>query len=96
MAFENHDKSLGIDILQTLICSLPHLVVESSGYILIAMSEVFLSQAITRYSFQSSLFLEVGTAVMNILTGGFLMLLIAATLDEFWAPNVIQFMFCVW
>ena len=93
MASESHDDSLGVYTIQTLICLLPHVIAEAIGYILIAMSGVFLSRAMTRYSFQSSAFLQVGSAVLNILIAGFMMLLIAAILEALWAPHAIQFIF---
>ena len=93
MASESLEESLITYSLQTMVCIFPHLVTEAVGYILIAMAGVFLSRAVTRYSFQSNAFLQVGGAVLNILIAGFLMLLLGAALEAFWAPRAIQFMF---
>jgi len=93
MASESQEESLIVYAIQTLIYILPHLITEAVGYILIAMSGVFSLRAITRHSFQSRALLQVGGAVLNILITGFLMLLIAATIEAFWAPHAIQFMF---
>jgi len=93
MATEDQSSNLFIYSLKTLFCILPHLIVEAIAYILIAMSGVFLSRALTRYSWNSEAFLQVGGAVLNILLMATVLLAVAGALEAFWAPRAIQFTF---
>ena len=90
MATEDQSSNLFAYTLKTLFCILPHLVVEAIAYILIAMSGVFLSRAITRYSWSSEAFSQVGAAVLNILMLATVLLAIAGALESFWAPWAIE------
>jgi uncharacterized membrane protein SpoIIM required for sporulation len=76
--------------VKMLFCILPHLVTEAVAYVLIAMSGVFISRALTRYRWTSDPFNQVGRAVLNILAFATVLLIVASLIEAHWAPLAIQ------
>ena len=80
-------------LAKTFVCILPHLVLEAVAYILVAMSGVFLSKALTKYSLGSAEFLQVGSAVLRIFWMSMAVLVAAALVEAYLAPELIELLF---
>ena len=93
LASEDPEISLLPYMGKTFFCILPHLVVEAITYVLIAMSGVFLSRAVTKYKILSDEFSQVGEAVLNILVMGAVLLIAASFLEGIWAPWAVELVF---
>ena len=78
---------------RTMVSILPHLVLEAIAYILVAMSGVFLSKAITKYAISSDEFLQVGTAVLKIAGAAVAILVLAAAVEARLAPVLVDTLF---
>jgi len=80
-------------ILQTLTCILPHLVLEASAYVLVAMAGVFTSLGIARHKIGSDEFLQVTSAILNIFVFALCLLAVAAAAEAYGAPLLVQAVF---
>jgi hypothetical protein len=90
------DQSAGgpaVYLLKSLVCILPHLILEALSYILIAMSGVFLSKAIQKYALASPQFAQVGGAVIRISLLALGILVLASILETQVAPVFVSVLF---
>lgn len=68
---------------------LPHLLLEALAYLLAALSGIFFSKAVSKYSFSDPVFLSVCRASGLLLLLGFGVLVISAVLESTLAPGLI-------
>ena len=78
---------------RTLVCILPHLLLEAAAYVLVAMSGVFLSKAVAKYNLDSPEFMQVGAAVLRIAGFAFGILLVAVAVEAWLAPALVEMLF---
>ncbi len=81
------------ELSRTLVCILPHLILEAVAYVLVAMTGVFTSKAIAKYSLDSPEFLQVANAVLRIFAAALLVLVIAAAVEAWLAPALVELLF---
>ena len=81
------------ELARTLACILPHLILEAVAYVLVAMTGVFTSKAIAKYSLDSQEFLQVANAVLRIFGTAFAVLALAAAVEAWVAPALVELLF---
>jgi len=93
MAARNEDVFLPIYLGRTFVCIIPHLFAEALAYILVAMSGVFLSKGLAKYSLSSKEFTQVGGAVLRIALMAVVILVVAGALEAYLAPVLVTALF---
>jgi len=93
MAARDEDVFLPIYLGRTFVCIIPHLFAEALAYILVAMSGVFLSKGLAKYSLSSKEFTQVGGAVLRIAGMSMIILVVAGALEAYLAPVLVTALF---
>jgi hypothetical protein len=79
--------------LKSFACIFPHLLLEASGYVLVAMAGVFLSKGLQKYEIGSPRFNQVGMAVLRIVILAVAFLGVASVVEAWVAPALIHLLF---
>lgn len=89
------DDTMGVSgyFFRTLVCILPHLILEVLGYVLIAMAGVFASRALLKYRLDSQPFHQVSVAVLRIAAMAVLFIFLAALAESQFAPAMVSLLF---
>jgi len=69
---------------------LPHLMTEASAYCLAALSAIFISHGVAKYSITDQRLRQVLWATLQLLLLGILLLIIGAGLEVFWASKTLS------
>ena len=83
----------GLYLVRTLACILPHLALEAAAYVVIAMAGVFTSRGVARHALDSPELVQVGAAVLQIISAGALLLALAAAVEAWGAPALVTTLF---
>ncbi len=84
---EAHGILAGLLILTAL---LPHLILESTAFVLAGLTGVFVSKAISKYKVSSDEFYQVSRAALVVLVFALLLLALAATTEIYLAQRVFE------
>lgn len=93
MAHQEGAGSVMGHVVRTMICVLPHLVLEVVAYVLVAMAGVFLHKALRRYQLTSARFARVGRAVLVLVAIAAVALGAAAVAESRLAPWLVDRLF---
>ncbi len=80
-------------LLRLAACVLPHMLVEATAYVLVAMAGVFVSQGLARYGLGSDRQIGVVGAALRLGLGGVVGLIAAAWLEARFAPFLVRLFF---
>ncbi len=82
-----------IYIGETMLCILPHLVLEATAYVLVAMAGVFTSRGVARHKIGSDAFMQVAQAILQIFLFALGLLAVASVVEALGAPALVSAIF---
>jgi len=85
--------SLAGYVVRSMICILPHLLLEALGYVLIAMAGVFASKALVKYRLESDALHTVIRAAAGIAAVALCCVFLAALTESFVAQTLVAWLF---
>ncbi|MFZ9888212.1 MAG: hypothetical protein ACO3JL_11990 [Myxococcota bacterium] len=86
----NKEGLFWLTILNLCTALVPHLLAESFGYCIVAISAIFASSGLAQYGSKDARLWQVLRAALLLLTIGLCIISIGAALEAYWAPFVLS------